>query len=88
MCEYDLVALIMIKYASIYLQNRVLIMPEFWLCLRHNMPYVWWICVIHGMRSLYKLLSSYRDKYSEHCQAYKTQGFAKEIMKPGTTELR
>ena len=33
MCEYDLVALIMIKYASIYLQNsadnaRILTMPD------------------------------------------------------------
>ena len=35
---------------------------------------------VHCIRSLYKLLSSYRDTYSEHCQAFKMERFTKTII--------
>ena len=59
----------MIEYAGLHLTNRVLNKPEFWMCL-----------TVHSIRSLYKLLSSYQDRqtYSEHCQTFKVERFAKK----------
>ena len=61
-----LITLNMIEYTGTYLEKTVLNMPEFWMCL---MQYI---------TSLYKLLSSYRDRYSEHCQTFKMECFSKK----------
>ena len=51
MCEYALIALNMIEYAGIYLKNQH---GEYARILNVSDS-------VHSIRSLYKLLSSYRD---------------------------
>ena len=40
------------------------------------------VCAVYSLRSLYKSLSSYRDReiYSEHSQTFKMESFAKTLM--------
>ena len=69
MREYVLIMLNMIEYAGIYLEKqsaeyaRILIVSD----------------AVHSIRS--KLLSSYQDRdtetYTEHCQTFKMEPFAK-----------
>ena len=57
--------------------NRVLNMPEFWMCL---MQYI--VCSTqYMMQSLYKLLSNYPNRcILRHCQTFKIERFAKTIV--------
>ena len=67
MAEYILIMLNMLEYVWI---NRVVNMPEFWKC-----------DAVQTIRSLWKLLSSYRDRdVFRHCQTFKMECFAKRIM--------
>ena len=71
MREYVLIMLNMTEYAGIYLEKqsaeyaRILIVSD----------------AVHIIMSLYKLLSSYQDRdtemYTEHCQTFKMEPFAK-----------
>ena len=63
-----------IEHAGIYLKKKTQ-SAEYARIL--NVP-----IAVHSIVSLYKLLSSYRDRetYSEHCQTFKMERFAKRIM--------
>ena len=68
MREYALITLNMIEYAGIYLKKQ-------------SADYTRILNVsdgVHSIRSLYKLLTSYRDR--ENCQTFKMERFAKRIM--------
>ena len=63
-----------IEYVSINLKNsaeytRILNVPD----------------AVHSIRCLYKLLFSHRDMYSEQCQTFKMECFAKRII-PNVTK--
>ena len=59
MCEYVLIMLHMLEYACIYLNKQSSNVFDA-------------VCAVYSIRSLYKSLSSYRDReiYSEHSQTF------------------
>ena len=60
MCDYALITLKMIKYAGMYLKKQS---AEYARILNVS-------DAVHRIRSLYKLLGSYQETYSEHCQTF------------------
>ena len=76
--EYAWIMLNMLEYACIYPNKQ-----------SSECAKILNMCdAVHSLRSLYKLLSSYRDRFSEHCQTSKTEGFAKRIMPECTHATR
>ena len=57
--QISLITLNMIGYAGIYLKKK---QKNCWICQNSKLS-----DAVHMRRSLYKLLSSYLDGYSEHC---------------------
>ena len=72
MREYASITLSMLEYASIYLKKQS---AEYGTILNVS-------DAVDIIRSLYKLLSSHRDRaFSQHCQTFKMERFGKRLMR-------